>query len=154
MPSILEDARIGRAAGSRSPLPYTRQSSPSAYSSSSSSSDYEEKSPFLPVSNSSFSNTIIEDDCMVITTSDNASLDPMYRRPWRQFVSRFFFITAIIPCILAMWSLGIQVRILTYSDLMADFHILKRLFVYLFMSIDVVWTGTALGSMHVQRNSG
>ena len=149
MPSILEDFRIDHAAGSRYPFPYHRQSSPStssiSSSNSSSSFDYDEKRPFLaaPHNSSPFNNSVIEDDCMVITTADQATQleDPMYRKPWRQFVSRFFFITALIPCILSVWALGVQVRILRYSNLMDDFHVLKRWMIYTFMSIDVIWTG-------------
>jgi len=96
MTPILEDGRFPWA----SPSP-TGSLSPT-----------DEKTGFLS-KESLLANGIIDEDCLIITEATES--DPIELSPGRRFVSRFLFVSGLIPCILAFWATRIQLGALTKS---------------------------------------
>ncbi|KAK4660364.1 hypothetical protein QC762_118300 [Podospora pseudocomata] len=103
-----------------------------------------------------FDNTITDTDCMVVTEIGN---DEEYDQiqsnfgPVRRFLTRFVFLTAIIPCILLLWASKIQGEILLALGQDGSLGGVKLYLAWFAFAIEGLWSADAIAASLVKAAS-
>lgn len=91
-----------------------------------------------------FDNTITDTDCMVVTEIGNGEeYDQIQSNfgPVRRFLTRFVFLTAIIPCLLLLWASKIQGEILLALGQDGSLGGVKLYLAWFAFAIEGLWSG-------------